>query len=197
MKTKQILLKNGKALLKIVYGLDDHNGKRSNAYFSITGYYGESRSGRLRDGDYFVSEKTGKKFPIDECGCIHDRIIKACPSMQPLIDLHLCYADGKPMHHIENPTYWFATGDFATATNQLRIPDDIIDFVMADVVIARAATGIRLHNEPQNPTDRDYMFEIRPVVEKWAKFMEPIWLHQAEQAIAQFDLRDPSSPSLS
>ena len=39
-------------------------------------------------------------------GCIHDEILKVRPDFKDIIDMHLHYADGSPIHAVENGYYF-------------------------------------------------------------------------------------------
>lgn len=77
-------------------------------YFSITGT--EYRSARRTDRG------------IERCGAIHERIAELFPHLQPIIDVHLSTADGKPMHAVANALYWLGFTNYSPKDDYGRIP---------------------------------------------------------------------------
>lgn len=68
------------------------------------------------DGCFFSSEP-------DECGCIHDTILRAFPWLRQLIDLHLADArTGAPLYALDNGWYWLRGHELDP--NNIAISDD-------------------------------------------------------------------------
>jgi hypothetical protein len=57
------------------------------------------------------------------CGCQHDEIMAAAPEFAPFIVLHLCDAEGVPMHAMANGFYWLA-GSMPEAFPAATRPND-------------------------------------------------------------------------
>ena len=63
-------------------------------YFSVTGELWDSAGWYKRGGP------DGR---LRECGCVHERALRAFPQLAPLVALHLADATtGTPMHALEN-----------------------------------------------------------------------------------------------
>lgn len=67
-------------------------GSNEYPYFSITGEI-VKRGKRYRD-------------PVITSGAIHEEILRAFPSLAPLVLVHLSGPDGQPMHAEANARYW-------------------------------------------------------------------------------------------
>lgn len=88
-KKEKLFTEDGKDYKIIVqYGMSYIQGN-SHPYFSITG------------------EINQVGYKVDTCGCIHDEIAKHFPGLKPLIQFHLWYDNGLPMHYVANAIYWW------------------------------------------------------------------------------------------
>lgn len=68
-------------------------------YFSVTG--------ELWDSQRWY--ENGNERHLQECGCIHDLILKAFPDLAPVVALHLADDRGVPMHAEANGWYAYSS----------------------------------------------------------------------------------------
>lgn len=93
-------------------------------YFSITG--ARYRSAKRTDAG------------CEWAGAAHEEIARLFPHLQPIIDVHLSTANGRPMHAIANACYWAGVSGYApTGDHHETEVDDIDGRVWAPAVLAR------------------------------------------------------------
>lgn len=104
-----------KCRLVVSYGMTYLSGNNQ-PYFSITA-----------DEEYM----TRYGWRCSACGCMHDEIIKAFPSLKRLIPFHLSNQDGLPMHYESNARYWWQQKEYEKVCDHLRMsPSNInIDYL--------------------------------------------------------------------
>lgn len=102
--------------LGLFYSLNGHE-----PYFSVTG--------EIRN-----LYNTRGTTNIEACGCLHDEIAQYAPVLVPVIKVHLCDRDGKPLHAVENAHYWAGFGRCAPESRSSDTPatdDDGVVWVPA------------------------------------------------------------------
>ena len=107
---------------------NDGTGK-DNRYWSVTYDRGESRRGKIRDGDKI--EHNGKQYAFVSGGCNPELILKYFPKLKPFIDLHLSSLDGIPMYLIENGEYFVKKNEPQFVASHFRISQEQADNLIA------------------------------------------------------------------
>lgn len=147
------------------YGVD-------NDRISVTGevYYERQDN----DGYFFGSEP-------DDCGMVHDHILRAFPWLRQFIDLHLSDArTGAPMYALDNGWYWLR--GHGLDPNNIAISDD-----------SRRRAAQYLRTTP-------HMLENIETKEDLARLIEttlaPAWEKQVDSALALYGLLSPYAPKI-
>lgn len=147
------------------YGVD-------NDRISVTGevYYERQDN----DGCFFSSEP-------DDCGMVHDHILRAFPWLRQFIDLHLSDArTGAPMYALDNGWYWLR--GHGLDPNNIAISDD-----------SRRRAAQYLRTTP-------HMLENIETKEDLARLIEttlaPAWEKQVDSALALYGLLSPYAPKI-
>jgi hypothetical protein len=83
-------------------------------YFSVTAELWQSEG-------WFRNGADGR---MKECGCLHDRILRAIPALTPVVAVHLADDSGMPMHAHENGWYFYSRGQIDECARALRTPVD-------------------------------------------------------------------------
>lgn len=158
---------NNGTRIKVIatYGINDDR-------ISVTGevYYERQDN----DGFFFDNEP-------DDCGMVHDHILRAFPWLRSLINLHLSDArTGAPMYALDNGWYWLREDD----------PNDRYNAIITDKSRRRAAQYLRT-------TPR--MLENIETKEDLARLIEttlaPAWEKQIDSALALYGL-SPYAPKI-
>ena len=164
---EDILTETNGTRIKVIatYGINDDR-------ISVTGevYYERQDN----DGFFFDNEP-------DDCGMVHDHILRAFPWLRQLVDLHLSDArTGAPMYALDNGWYWLREDD----------PNDRYNAIITDKSRRRAAQYLRT-------TPR--MLENIETKEDLARLIEttlaPAWEKQIDSTLALYGL-SPYAPKI-
>lgn len=149
-------------------------------YFSVTGWIGQNED------------------RAHTAGMLHEEILKAWPKLRSVVTLHLCDADGVPMHAEANGWYYLAgyyqtTGDaytFATSQSLMadgfRMPtaDECLDVFAAHVRIPLAtALSLADYWMASTPTWEN----CRRMFAQWLALQSPRFAEDAAKAILVLD----------
>lgn len=161
--------------------ITDNNGTRikviatygvNNDRISVTGevYYERQDN----DGFFFDNEP-------DDCGMVHDHILRAFPWLRQLIDLHLSDArTGAPMYALDNGWYWLREDD----------PNDRYNVIITDKSRRRAAQYLR--TTPCMLKDIKTNEDLARLIETT---LAPAWEKQVDSALALYGL-SPYAPKI-
>jgi len=184
MATKQeSKIVNGHLLI-VEYGLNKIGDQKP--YFMVTG---ELYHGRVKTRE------------PEMCGCIHEEILKAFPSMTDIVALHLSDIDGIPMHAAANGYYWLAgtvpgglgqeyhggNGSngrtpvecFNILKEHLRISDDETRTIRYDVLKAIATT----------PGIKGGLAAGKSRFGEFVESLKPRWKSEADVVIKKYGLK--------
>lgn len=161
-KTIQTTYKGEPLIIDIRLSDDCKNGKND---FAITGQLFE----RTSKNPYHEKEITykGKNYVLYACGCLHEEIIKAMPSLKIFVDLHLSDENGQPMYALENG-YYHLQGVQGTAKYDHKCTlEDFAKYIRIDLTEAKKLVET-CHNE------LDFALYLGT--------LRPIWKQQANKA---------------
>lgn len=161
-KTIKTTFKGEPLVINIRLSDDCNNGHND---FSITGELYEKTS----KNPYHEKEikHNGQRHVLYACGCLHDEIIKAMPSLKIFVDLHLSDENGVPMYALDNGYYHLEGVKGIAAYNHKCTLEDFASYIRIDV------------NEAKKVVDTitnkiDFALYIDT--------LRPIWKQQANQA---------------
>ena len=163
---EDIITDNNGTRIKVIatYGINDDR-------ISVTGevYYERQDN----DGFFFDNEP-------DDCGMVHDHILRAFPWLRQLVDLHLSDArTGAPMYALDNGWYWLR--GHGLDPNNIAISDD-----------SRRRAAQYLRTTPR-------MLEAIETKEDLARLIEttlaPAWEKQVDSTLALYGL-SPYAPKI-
>lgn len=165
---EDIITDNNGTRIKVIatYGINDDR-------ISVTGdvYYERQDN----DGFFFDNEP-------DDCGMVHDHILRAFPWLRQLIDLHLADArTGAPMYALDNGWYWLREDD----------PNDRYNAIITDKSRRRAAQYLR--TTPCVLKDIDTKEDLARLIETT---LAPAWEKQVDSTLALYGLLSPYAPKL-
>ena len=182
---------NRDGILTVYGGLHYIRGN-SKPYFSITADYG-----------------------VNECGCLHERILKAFPQYADLVAMHLSDIDGVPMHAEANGWYVLAgylggmgeryhagNGDRYTKpptsdellqrfADHCRVTTDEASAIANDVMVAHGLDEEAMA-AAESAIGVRLAVKARHARARWAQIcesMKPRWNAEAIEVIARFGLQ--------
>lgn len=164
---EDIITDNNGTRIKVIatYGINDDR-------ISVTGevYYERQDN----DGYFFDNEP-------DDCGMVHDHILRAFPWLRQLVDLHLSDArTGAPMYALDNGWYWLREDD----------PNDRYNAIITDKSRRRAAQYLR--TTPCMLRDIKTKEDLARLIETT---LAPAWEKQIDSALALYGL-SPYAPKI-
>lgn len=164
---EDILTETNGTRIKVIatYGINDDR-------ISVTGevYYERQDN----DGFFFDNEP-------DDCGMVHDHILRAFPWLRQLVDLHLSDArTGAPMYALDNGWYWLREDD----------PNDRYNAIITDKSRRRAAQYLR--TTPCVLKDIKTKEDLARLIETT---LAPAWEKQVDSALALYGL-SPYAPKI-
>lgn len=148
------------------YGINDDR-------ISVTGevYYERQDN----DGFFFDNEP-------DDCGMVHDHILRAFPWLRQLVDLHLSDArTGAPMYALDNGWYWLREDD----------PNDRYNTIITDKSRRRAAQYLR--TTPCMLAGIETKEDLARLIETT---LAPAWKKQVDSTLVLSGLLLPYAPKL-
>jgi hypothetical protein len=117
-------------------------------YFSITGV---------------IKDKTVRHDGgIVACGCLHEEILKADPSLSDLVVMHLSDQDGTPLHAVENGFYFLSNPkDYPAAVlaKHLRIAEDEAAQMIANKMNRAEFSAFVEEQRPRWKSEADNLIE--------------------------------------
>jgi hypothetical protein len=125
----------------------------------------------------------------DVGGAAHDLILLMMPDLKPLVDLHLCNADGVPMHCVENGIY-FVVGKtrhshvYAYTWENSNNTRDGLEVAASHFRVSIEEINVLI--EKINACEAEAN-EIRNVVVEFVEDLKPRWKDEAERAISYFN----------
>lgn len=144
-------------------------------YRKVTVEYGLENTGN-QSAHFFVTVEgwTSRRRDPDVAGSGHKLVLKAFPSLKPLVALHLSDADGAPLHAEPNGWYWLREA------KETVLPGDWLDEGLTREQMAerylRAPAGYF-----NGVTDRaDFADRVNK--------LRPVWLAEAQAAIERYGL---------
>lgn len=157
---EDIITDNNGTRIKVIatYGINDDR-------IGVTGevYYERQDN----DGFFFDNEP-------DDCGMIHDHILRAFPWLRQLVDLHLSDArTGAPMYALDNGWYWLREDD----------PNDRYNAIISDDSRRRAAQYLR--TTPCMLKDIETKEDLARLIETT---LAPAWEKQVDSTLALYGL---------
>jgi hypothetical protein len=132
----------GKNETLTVTAILNQTNSSSSPYFSITGRIKDTTV--CRDGG------------IIACGCLHEDILKADPSLSGLVSMHLSDQDGTPLYAVENGFYYL--------TNETHHK-----FLASHLRISDALAAEMIEKQPTKKEFSDFVLEQHPRWESEAK----------------------------
>lgn len=164
---EDIITDNNGTRIKIIatYGINDDR-------ISVTGevYY------ERQDNDEFFYDNEP-----DDCGMVHDHILRAFPWLRQLIDLHLSDArTGAPMYALDNGWYWLR--GHGLDPNNIAISDD-----------SRRGAAQYLRTTPCMLKDIETKEDLARLIETT---LAPAWEKQVDSTLALYGLLSPYAPKL-
>jgi len=178
MQKTEWLRLGAKEAIKIEYGLRWLRGNRS-AYFSVTADIREYRNGHV-----------GREIAG---GCCHDEVLKACPAMADLVALHLCDANGAPLHAIENGFYWLGSHpeyqrlDYTKASAHLRVAQADLESIIPNMFGHSFSLYAGFLSEGERSKAKARFSE-------YVDSLRPRWKQEANAAILRHGLIVPATP---
>jgi hypothetical protein len=130
--------------------------------FAITADLWEKRGNRSGKSRW----KAGREQ--DAGGCMHDEILRAAPSLRPLVTVHCADPDGTPMHAVANGWYFYS-GKASQHDKPWDNPEGLSD-------LARGARALSIPAEDL-PADMDHDAFVA-----FAESLRPHWAEQAKVA---------------
>ena len=164
---EDIITDNNGTRIKVIatYGINDDR-------ISVTGevYYERQDN----DGFFFANEP-------DDCGMVHDHILRAFPWLRQLVDLHLADArTGAPMYALDNGWYWLREDD----------PNDRYNAIITDKSRRRAAQYLR--TTPCVLKDIKTKEDLARLIETT---LAPAWEKQVDSTLVLYGL-SPYAPKI-
>lgn len=165
---EDIITDNNGTRIKVIatYGINDDR-------ISVTGemYYERQDN----NGFFFDNEP-------DDCGMVHDHILRAFPWLRQLVDLHLSDArTGAPMYALDNGWYWLREDD----------PNDRYNAIITDKSRRRAAQYLR--TTPCMLKDIKTKEDLARLIETT---LAPAWEKQVDSTLALYGLLSPYAPKI-
>lgn len=165
---EDIIIDTNGTRIKVIatYGINDDR-------ISVTGevYY------ERQDNDGFFFDKEP-----DDCGMVHDHILRAFPWLRQLVDLHLSDArTGAPMYALDNGWYWLREDD----------PNDRHNTIITDKSRSRAAQYLR--TTPCMLKDIKTKEDLARLIETT---LAPAWEKQVNSTLALYGLLSPYEPKI-
>lgn len=162
-----IITDNNGTRIKVIatYGINDDR-------ISVTGevYYERQDN----DGFFFDNEP-------DDCGMVHDPILRAFPWLRQLVDLRLSDArTGAPMYALDNGWYWLREDD----------PNDRYNAIITDKSRRRAAQYLR--TTPCMLAGIETKEDLARLIETT---LAPAWEKQVDSTLALYGL-SPYAPKI-
>jgi hypothetical protein len=156
--------------------------------------------------DFFENHSYGNKSPrrLTMGGCLHERILAACPELKPLVNLHLSDLEGVPIHAVENGFYWLSKAAgikqrwepeqdaetcFQYLCKHLRVELTEANQIIVNVVNAyiggkaKIAVSEEVTEKCRQMQHEQGIFDAKNLFKKIAEEMKPRWKQEAEKAL--------------
>ncbi|HHL35198.1 MAG TPA: hypothetical protein ENJ30_12615 [Desulfobulbaceae bacterium] len=109
----------------------------------------------------------------NDSGAAHEDIAKAFPELKPLIALHLCNEQGKPMHAVANGLYFLEQADFSAAARHFRIPGTEAEELWYQYVVVREKAQRSAQKASKEEWER-FEAALREALEPLARELESL-----------------------